>query len=86
MLFILSLIAEMIKESPDFYFPFTRKFLLTVFEIDNESLQSAPFKNQILAILSVVYNNLSLQGRLIKKLNVEKELKNALMTNYHLIN
>ena len=38
MLFILSLIAEMIKESPNFYFPFTRKFLLTVFEIDNESL------------------------------------------------
>lgn len=35
MLFILSLIAEMIKESPKFFFPFTRKFILTVFEIDN---------------------------------------------------
>jgi hypothetical protein len=86
MLFILSLIAEMIKESPHFNFPLTRKFLLTVFEIDNESLEQASYKNQIMAILSVIYNNLSSQPRLIKKLNVEKELKNALMTNYYLIN
>jgi hypothetical protein len=39
-----------------------------------------------MAILSVIYNNLSSQSRLIKKLHVEKELKNALMTNYYLIN
>ena len=39
-----------------------------------------------MAILSVIYSNISSQFRLIKKLNVEKELKNALMTNYYLIN
>ena len=72
MLFILSLIAEMIKESPKFYFPFTRKFLLNVFQIDNEQLEFASHRSQILAILAVIYHNLSLQGRLVNKLGVSK--------------
>lgn len=38
MLYVLSIIAELIRENPKFYFPFTRKFLLTVFRIDYELL------------------------------------------------
>lgn len=70
MLFVLSIIAQFIKEEPKFYFPFTRKFLLNVFSIDNGLLENCSQKDSILAILAVIYNNLSNQGRLLKKLNV----------------
>jgi hypothetical protein len=54
MLYVLSIIAE-------------RKFLLTVFRIDCELLQNSPRRNDILAILAVIYENLSRQGRLVNK-------------------
>ena len=85
MLFVLSIIAQFIKEQPKFYFPFTRKFLLNVFSIDNGLLENCSQKDSILAILAVIYSNLSNQGRLMKKLNVENELKNALLFNFSLI-
>ena len=40
MLYVLSVIAELIRENPKFYFPFTRKFLTTVFRIDYELLEN----------------------------------------------
>jgi hypothetical protein len=55
MLYALSIIAELIRENPKFYFPFTRKFLLTVFRIDYDLLQKSARRKDILAILSVVY-------------------------------
>ncbi len=67
MLHVLSIIAELIRENPKFYFPFTRKFLLTVFRIDCELLQNSPRRNDILAILAVIYENFSRQGRLVNK-------------------
>jgi hypothetical protein len=85
MLYVLSIIAELIRENSKFYFPFTRKFLLTVFRIDDELLVNSPKKKDILAILAVIYENLSRQGRLIAKYNVTNELKGALLHNYHLI-
>ena len=53
MLFVLSVIAELLRQNPKFYYPFTRKFLLIVFSIDAELLQSSPIKDNILAILSI---------------------------------
>lgn len=55
MIFVLSLIAELLRENPKFYYPFTRKFLHTVFMIDAELLQGSVYKNSILAILAVIY-------------------------------
>ena len=85
MLYVLSLIAELIRENPKFYFPFTRKFLLTVFRIDYELLQRSTRCRDILAILTVIYENFSRQGRLVNKYNMTSMLKTALLENYSLI-
>jgi len=85
MLYVLSLIAELIRENPKFYFPFTRKFLLTVFRIDYELLEKSSRKKDILAILSVIYENFSRQGRLVNKYNMTDMLKRSLLENYYLI-
>jgi hypothetical protein len=79
MLYVLSIIAEIIRENPKFYFPFTRKFLMTVFRIDYELLQNSTRRNDILAILSVIYENFSRQGRLVNKYNMTNTLKTSLL-------
>jgi hypothetical protein len=85
MLYVLSIIAELLRENPKFYFPFTRKFLLTVFRIDYELLQSSTRRRDILAILAVVYENFSRQGRLVNKYAMAGTLKTSLLENYALI-
>jgi|JI6StandDraft_1071083.scaffolds.fasta_scaffold55994_2 hypothetical protein len=85
MLYVLSIIAELIRENPKFYFPFTRKFLLTVFRIDYELLQGSSRRRDILAILAVIYENFSRQGRLVNKYTMTDTLKRALLENYALI-
>ena len=85
MLYVLSLIAELIRDNPKFYFPFTRKFLLTVFRIDYELLENNTRKKDILAILAVIYENFSRQGRLVNKYSMTETLKTSLLENYSLI-
>lgn len=85
MLYVLSIIAELIRENPKFYFPFTRKFLVTVFRIDYELLQNSTRRKDILAIIAVIYENFSRQGRLVNKYNMTDALKTALLENYSLI-
>ena len=85
MIFVLSLIAELLKENPKFYYPFTRKFLTTVFTIDAELLANSPFKNNIMAILGVIYENFSRQPKLIRKYSMEENLKSSLLRSYYLI-
>ena len=85
MLYVLSLIAELIRDNPKFYFPFTRKFLLTVFRIDYELLENNTRKKDILAILAVIYENFSRQGRLVNKYSMTDTLKTSLLENYSLI-
>ena len=85
MLFVLSCIAELIRSNPKFYFPFTRKFLMTVFSIDADLLQGSVMKDQILAILAAVYENLSRQPKLLTKYGIKTTLKEAVLGNYKLI-
>lgn len=85
MLYVLSLIAELIRENPKFYFPFTRKFLLTVFRIDYDLLEHSTRRKDILAILAVIYENFSRQGRLVNKYSMTSTLKTSLLENYSLI-
>ena len=56
-----------------------------MFRIDKELLINSPKKKDILAILAVIYENLSKQGRLVNKYNITNELKRALLTQYDLI-
>lgn len=46
---------------------------------------NSPKKKDILAILAVIYENLSRQGRLVNKYSITSELKRALLQNYQLI-
>lgn len=85
MLHVLSLIAELLRNNSKFYYPFTRKFLITVFSIDAELLHKSPIKKQILAILAVVYENLSRQFKLVTKYAIENNIKQAILGNYNLI-
>ena len=56
-----------------------------MFRIDNELLIKSPKRKDILAILAVIYENLSRQGRLVNKYNITNDLKKALLNNYELI-
>ena len=67
MVHVLSLIAELLRNNQKYYYPFTRKFLITVFSIDAELLHKSPMKKQILAILAVIYDKLSRQPKLVTK-------------------
>lgn len=58
---------------------------MTMFRIDNELLIKSPKRKDILAILAVIYENLSRQGRLVNKYNITSDLKRALLQNYELI-
>lgn len=52
---MLSIIAEILQQNPNFYYPFTRKFLLTVFSINVADLCASPIRSKILAVLSVIF-------------------------------
>lgn len=58
---------------------------MTMFRIDNELLIKSPKRKDILAILAVIYENLSRQGRLVNKYNITNDLKKALLQSYELI-
>jgi hypothetical protein len=58
---------------------------MTMFRIDKELLINSPKRKDILAILAVIYENLSKQGRLVNKYNITNDLKKALFQNYELI-
>lgn len=58
---------------------------MTMFRIDNELLIKSPKRKDILAILAVIYENLSRQGRIVNKYNITNDLKKALLQSYELI-
>lgn len=66
-------------------FPFTRRFLQSVFLIDEELLESSPYRKQILAVLGVIYESTSRQAKLLKKLELVREFKAAVLSNYHIV-
>jgi len=58
---------------------------MTVFRIDYELLEKSTKRHDILAILSVIYENFSRQGRLVNKYGMISSLKTSLLENYSLI-
>lgn len=85
MVFVLSVIAQLLRNNPKFYYPFTRKFLLTVFSIDAELLEHSPIRDQILAVVAVIYENLARQPKLITKYSLQTSLKEVVLGNYRLV-
>ena len=85
MIYILSIIAMLIKEVPGFKFPFRIKFIKNFFLIDSELLEVSPYKNNILAILAVIYENLSLQMKMMRAFKMVNQFKLAILHNYSLI-
>ena len=81
----LSILAELIKLNPKVYFPFTRKFLNNLFLIDENCLLMSPYKQKILAILGVLFENLSRQIGLLAKYELKETLKKATLQLYCLI-
>ena len=79
MIFVLSLIAEMIKEVPKLKFPFTKKFVDKVFLLDQEFIKNSEHRKNIIAILSVLYENLSAQQAILKHYKITTQLKIALL-------
>ena len=77
--------AMLIKEVPGFRFPFRIKFIKNLFLIDRELLEVSPYKNNILAILAVIYENLSNQMKLVRTFKMVGQLKSAVLSNYSLI-
>ena len=59
--------------------------MLKVFEIEAENMESSGERNQLLAILGVIFGNLSKQSKLIKELKVGKAMKIAILNNYSCI-
>ncbi len=53
--------------------------------IDGELLEVSPYKNNILAILAVIYENLSTQMRLIKSFKMVNQFKITVLSNFSLI-
>lgn len=64
--------------------PFSRHFLLNLLETDCEKLQGEE-RAKLLAILGVLLSNLGRQGQLVQELKMAKLLKEALLSNYGLI-
>ena len=85
MLFILSLIAELLNQNPKLYFPFTRRFLMNVFSMEKAMLETSARRKQILAILGTIVENISKQGRLLRRYKIINDVKQAILVNYDII-
>lgn len=85
MLSSLSVIAELIRENQKSFFPFTMKFLKNLFLIDENCLIASPHRKNILAILGVIYENLSRQVKLVQKYELMDAFKSSLLGVYGLI-
>ena len=77
-LFTLSIIAEVIRQEPKCEIPFTREFLMELFEIEVESINYGD-RSRLLALLAVLYGNLSRQSKLLKELKMTERLKETIL-------
>jgi len=65
--FILSTIAELIKEAPPVQLSLKKGFILSLLLIDSELVGASPIKRDILAVLGVLYECISRQIRVLQK-------------------
>lgn len=82
---LLSVIAELIKEAPQLQISMKKNFLQSLLLIDGELLGVSPMRKNILAVLGVLYECISKQSKALKKFELLKQFKNAILSNYSLI-
>ena len=80
-MFTLSILAELIRQSPQIKLTYKSEFLKSLFEIDLEEIDYAS-RNRLLLILAVFYNNLSQQSAQLRELKMQERLKLSLLLNY----
>jgi len=78
-LFLLSILAEIVKQYPHVRLPFAKKTALCLLSFDEQTLQVARGSHQIVLILMTLMENMARQGRLMVRLGVEKQLKQGLL-------
>jgi len=83
-LFTLSILAEIVRQEPNYQMPYTADFLKAVFEIDVQEV-SYEARAKLLALLGVLYCSISRQGSLVRELKIAGMLKEAVLGNYAMI-
>jgi hypothetical protein len=79
LVFLMSLLAEISRKQEKVRLPFTRNIALALLSFDLNTIDESHKGNQILAILAVLLENLSRQGKAVVKLGVEEQLKKGLL-------
>lgn len=79
MMFVLSLLAEIVRQHQEVKLPFTRKIVLALLTFDLESFDQSEEGQQLLAILAVLLGNLAKQGKLVMRLKVEHQLNEGIL-------
>jgi len=59
MIYILSIVAELIRENPMQVFPYSTRFIQSLLVVDLPVHDSLQQRNDVLAILGVIYENMS---------------------------
>ncbi len=84
LLFLASVLAEIVRQQSNLQLPFTSEFLTQLFEIEVEDIP-LEYRSQMLTVLAVLYNNLIHQSGSITRLKVGNKLKAAILANYPLV-
>lgn len=70
LLFVISLLAEVLRKNSSIKLPFSKKTVLGLLAFDPETLEKVKGKNQIMTVLAILLENMSKQGRLMVRLGV----------------
>ena len=79
MLFILSLLAEIVRIDNQIRLPFSKKTVLSILNFDECAILETKGGHQIMMILMIIFENMAKQGKLMVRLNVEEQLKRGLL-------
>lgn len=85
MLHTLSTIAQLIKEAPPAQLSLKRGFIQNLLLIDSEFVGASPMKQDILAVLAVLYQCISRHSRALQKFQLLKDFKKLVLENYSLL-
>ena len=77
--FVLSLLAEIIRQHQDVRLPFTKKIVLSLLTFDHDNLKSLECRHQVVMIMAIIYENMARQGRQMVRLGVEKQVREGLL-------
>ena len=80
LLFLLSLLAEIVRQNSQVRLPFSKKTVLSLLNFDESVFMRTRGGHQIMMILLTLFENMAWQGKLMVRLGVEQQLKQGLLT------